>query len=373
MSRVGAACVAAVTLLACSPPSLASQALWSVDGSVSSQKYGSADRLTAWSLAPSLRLDTRAASVLGGASYSTFSTGGWSAQLSGAASGFTSSTALLRGEFGASGAGRFFPGGDQTGELFGFGRLHVTSGGKGIWAGVGLGHSWLADSSRGVVSGDFGAWLQRGSVQVVATGTPTWVRDSAWTDAALSVRWAQGPLQLDLGAGARLRAGSTRGWASGVAVLHLTGPLFAVASGGRFLDDPVQGFLTGDYISLGVRLARQPLLPRLPRALLASGPAPPPEAAALRRFRVRRVDAATVELELEAPAVHTLELLADLTDWKPMAFTPDGKGRWRLRVTAAPGEHRLSVRVDGGSWVAPPGVPFESDDFEGTVGLVVVP
>jgi hypothetical protein len=37
-----------------------------------------------------------------------------------------------------------------------------------------------------------------------------------------------------------------------------------------------------------------------------------------------------------------------------------------------PGVHTLAVRVDGGAWGAPPGLPAADDGFGGEVGTLVV-
>jgi hypothetical protein len=34
--------------------------------------------------------------------------------------------------------------------------------------------------------------------------------------------------------------------------------------------------------------------------------------------------------------------------------------------------HQINVRVDGGTWVAPPGMPTMHDSYNGDVGLIVV-
>ena len=39
----------------------------------------------------------------------------------------------------------------------------------------------------------------------------------------------------------------------------------------------------------------------------------------------------------------------------------------------APGSHRVNIRVDGGEWSAPPGASTAQDEFNGVVGLVIVP
>ena len=37
-----------------------------------------------------------------------------------------------------------------------------------------------------------------------------------------------------------------------------------------------------------------------------------------------------------------------------------------------PGVHHVSLRVNGGAWFAPPGVPAVPDDFGGTTGIIDV-
>ena len=44
-----------------------------------------------------------------------------------------------------------------------------------------------------------------------------------------------------------------------------------------------------------------------------------------------------------------------------------------VEVQATPGVHHVSVRVDGGKWIAPPGLAAIDDDFAGQAGLLVVP
>ena len=36
------------------------------------------------------------------------------------------------------------------------------------------------------------------------------------------------------------------------------------------------------------------------------------------------------------------------------------------------GVHQINMRIDGGQWIAPPGMPTRKDEFNGDVGLVVV-
>jgi hypothetical protein len=67
------------------------------------------------------------------------------------------------------------------------------------------------------------------------------------------------------------------------------------------------------------------------------------------------------------------DVRGDFTDWQIVALTPDREGGWILPEGIAPGVYTLSVRVNGGAWVPPPGLPTTSDGFGGTVGVLVVP
>jgi hypothetical protein len=48
-------------------------------------------------------------------------------------------------------------------------------------------------------------------------------------------------------------------------------------------------------------------------------------------------------------------------------------GEWETFVVLSPGSHRANVRIDGDRWVVPPGLPSIEDEFEGRVGVFVVP
>jgi hypothetical protein len=34
--------------------------------------------------------------------------------------------------------------------------------------------------------------------------------------------------------------------------------------------------------------------------------------------------------------------------------------------------HRVAIRVDGDAWTTPPGIAAVQDEFQGTVGIIVV-
>ena len=79
-----------------------------------------------------------------------------------------------------------------------------------------------------------------------------------------------------------------------------------------------------------------------------------------------------VALRLEERGVHSVDIACDCDGWKPQPMTRI-EGLWTVDVRARPGVHHVSIRVDGGGWIAPPGLAPIDDDFAGQAGLLVVP
>jgi hypothetical protein len=67
-----------------------------------------------------------------------------------------------------------------------------------------------------------------------------------------------------------------------------------------------------------------------------------------------------------------VELSGDFTGWKPVSLRRVRGDDWAVALPLDVGTHRVNMRVDGGVWVAPPGMTTTSDDFAGEVGLLVV-
>jgi hypothetical protein len=79
-----------------------------------------------------------------------------------------------------------------------------------------------------------------------------------------------------------------------------------------------------------------------------------------------------VLLVIDAPRSESVELMGDATSWNVTAMQRARDGKWRAELRVPPGMHRVAVRADGGSWIAPPGLPMSTDDFGSRVGLLVV-
>ena len=83
-------------------------------------------------------------------------------------------------------------------------------------------------------------------------------------------------------------------------------------------------------------------------------------------------DTLRVVLLIDAPKAESVELMGDATQWSitPMRRLPNG--RWRAELKLSPGMHRITVRADGGQWIAPPGLPIGNDEYGSPVGMVLV-
>jgi hypothetical protein len=73
-----------------------------------------------------------------------------------------------------------------------------------------------------------------------------------------------------------------------------------------------------------------------------------------------------------APKAKTVELSGDFDRWRPIAMKRTGNGVWEAHLPLRSGTYRVNVRIDGGRWLPPAGLPQAEDDFNGAVGLLVV-
>lgn len=77
-------------------------------------------------------------------------------------------------------------------------------------------------------------------------------------------------------------------------------------------------------------------------------------------------------MRVRAPGARSVTIQGDLTGWTELELQDDGSGSFREQFPIQRGLIRLRVRVDGGSWFAPPGLPVIADDFGGEMGVFVV-
>jgi hypothetical protein len=70
-----------------------------------------------------------------------------------------------------------------------------------------------------------------------------------------------------------------------------------------------------------------------------------------------------------APTAKSVEITGSFNNWTPFALQRDAAGSWTGSVVLRPGVYFVSMRVDGGAWLAPPGLPAITDEFGTTIGL----
>lgn len=156
--------------------------------------------------------------------------------------------------------------------------------------------------------------------------------------------------------------------ASGSAALWLNDHVAFVLAGGRALSDVTRGVPSVRYVSASIRLgarggdARLAVLVRRARTVAEIG-----------RVVVRVASDSMRLVSVREPAASTVEIMADFTQWQPVALTKKADGNWIIACAIAPGIHRVSLRVDAGPWTVPPNLPRVEDEFGGEAGILIVP
>jgi hypothetical protein len=336
-------------------------------------------------LAPALRYDHRNISAGGQGSWTVFESGNSIVQGSGAAAWLMPVGALFGVEVsGAAGISKYAdtPAG---GHALGRGRLHLAVDRNGAWAGATAGV--VGDgSTRSSVQMEIGLWGVRGRLAVLGTVTGTSVGPDHHIDLLGAARWTGERVDLETRVGVRPWTDSggdigeaVRGVFAEARALVSLGTRIALAlSAGSDPADPVRRVLAARYFTAGLRLS---LLPP------AEARSPSVAGTTLAALRTR---ASAVNAPAEAPAItfeatnslHTIrihaigaqsvELMADFTDWQPVALRRVEAGTWELRMAVSTGVHRLNIRIDGGEWRVPAGTREETGEFGGVVGVVVV-
>ena len=117
------------------------------------------------------------------------------------------------------------------------------------------------------------------------------------------------------------------------------------------------------FVTLGLRVS--------PAALLRE-PLPAPVRPAASSFAVEPIEPGLYRFVLRIPGARTVELSGDFNQWTPTAMTQSAPDVWEVAMPLHAGTHRVNVRVNGDRWSAPPGLPAVRDEFNGTVGILVI-
>jgi 1,4-alpha-glucan branching enzyme len=95
--------------------------------------------------------------------------------------------------------------------------------------------------------------------------------------------------------------------------------------------------------------------------------------AAAAAFRFATSSEGQVTLGIRSATARLVELTGDFVQWRPVRMQRVSADWWELRMPISRGVHRVNVRVDGGKWRAPPGLPRHRDEFGGDAGVLVIP
>ena len=173
-----------------------------------------------------------------------------------------------------------------------------------------------------------------------------------------------GGLSIGAAAGIRDGMGEVVGgtWGAADASLWLTSHAALVLAAGTTLPDVVRGTPRSTYVSAALRIAARPHVRLEMRRQDVS----------VARARLSAGANGVQRIEIVASGASRVELRGDFTDWRAVPLEPRG-GVFRLELPLPPGLHRLSVRIDGGDWIAPANLPRVGDGSGGAVGLLTVP
>jgi hypothetical protein len=254
------------------------------------------------------------------------------------------------------------------------GRLHFSGDTFGAWTGAGRAHVWNGAFWQGSDRAEFGLWANPSR----AVGTRAAVTRAGYRNAEngpqdheyyhmeFTVLLRQGPFEAEGAVGRRIGDvfNGTTTWSANGA-LWLTRFVAVAVGAGKYALDPVQRLPGGTYLTMGLRLAPVKLFVT-PHVIL------PPSSN--RRFTATHEGKGEVRvLRYFGRAEGAVELVGSFTDWEPIGMVRVTPGLWEATILVQPGSHFFNIRVDGGGWFVPEGTTPVEDDFNGRVGLLLVP
>lgn len=368
--------IAAVVIPAVTPARASAQRIAaSVDLQDTRLRYADTVKATAAGITPSVRADWDLATISAYGTYARLANA-WSADGSAEASLFTPTRHGWSGELSGELGGSTHEDRTRTAAAMAIGRLHLDGASVGAWLGAGGGATSDGFVWRDVRQGEAGLWLARGPASLTLSALPATVDDSIrYTDLAAQGSWHAGRLELDalIGsrAGARLPdiASDATTWGSATVALWVMSRAAIVASAGTYPVDYTQGFPGGRFASIGVRLAltRRPERSGadVPLGTMATGNG-------VSELRVSPVAHGVTTIRARASGARSVEIMGDLTGWKARRLTPATDGWFSVTMPASAGTSQIMLRINGGAWGPPTGLPMVRDEFGGTAGVLVI-
>jgi hypothetical protein len=195
-------------------------------------------------------------------------------------------------------------------------------------------------------------------------------RQSRFNDLEGSLRWEWGAMELAAQTGYRFGdandvAPDSRRWGSATATVWVSDRVAFIGGGGRQPALPLRGLPARSFGMAGLELAYSPVS-------RAGVPVSIPHTVLVKSFELRPATSGMHKIVIHVGGVETVDVMGDFSDWSPLTLVRRGRDLWELSMPMAPGVHQINVRVDGGPWMAPPGIPTVHDTFGGDVGMIVV-
>lgn len=339
-----------------------------IDVGASAVRYDGFLASGAAALTPAFTWDgSRGALTLRG-TYLRFESGNRSLQGSVRGSVFTGPAGGWRGEVSASAGASSYAAFASFWHALADLRLHRGDERRGFWLGATGGRTSFGttEPARPVIAASIAAWLRHDQLTMVVAAHRAFVGDTQYSDIDLTVRAQRRTLAIETSVGARfLSRGAGRGiFGESSGILALNERLALVLSGGRYPTDPIRGSIAGRYVAASVRVRLHSVPARDPPRLMA------PAAVTL---AVRPQRDGQVRLVVQGPVADLVEIAGDFSEWQPVPLRQTAVGRWEVILPIPRGVHRINVRVSGGAWIAPAGTTRVRDDYDGEVGVFVVP
>jgi hypothetical protein len=188
-----------------------------------------------------------------------------------------------------------------------------------------------------------------------------------WNTAQGTLRWRLGRLSLATVGGVSTGDGVlARRWAQGMVEWQLTRRLLLLGSLGE-RPAPSLAFHSEAHprTMIGLQFA-----PWSTKGWAMSGALVPTALA----WKTEALPHERLVVRVHLRDVASAEIAGDFTDWKPVALERLHGGWWYQVLQVPPGVHRVQLRLDGGAWQSPPGLPRADDGPGGPSGtLVVIP
>ncbi|HEV8446765.1 MAG TPA: hypothetical protein VGQ44_08090 [Gemmatimonadaceae bacterium] len=225
-------------------------------------------------------------------------------------------------------------------------------------------------SSEPPVTNSVGMVATLRALSTAPASTDACDRQSRFSDLEASVRWDVGPVEFTGQMGHRFGDSydvtpDSRRWSSASATMWLSDRVAIIAGGGRQPALPLRGLPARTFGMAGLEIAYSPISK-------TAVPVSLPHAVLVRSFEAHAAANGMEKIVVRVGGVEGVEVMGDFSDWSPLTLTRRGRDLWELTLPISSGVHSFNVRVDGGPWSPPPGVPIIRDGFNGEVGLVVI-